>query len=196
MKIKFPFKNSFFHRIYFYLIFAILIPIFTCAAIELRTTPSKQERVNIFISADLKATSTLSSSIWKYFEGYNDRIINVACCDYKNDYFASRYGSEGLLSDVLILSENALSQVDTSLYATIPVTNEFYGPTNYIKDEKHIGIYFGNGESSPFSKDVSYRQENYYAFVSSNTVHGKYFLDDFKDDQIFVFLKRVFDEGK
>jgi len=195
MKIKFSFKKSFLHRIYFYLIFGILLPVFACVAIELRTTPLKKERFALFLAADLKPTSTLNDRIGNYLSEYNNKKVTLAACDPSNSFFASHYGSEGLLSDIVIMPQNSLSQIDLSLYIDIPSTNEFYGESNFVtNDGKHLGIYFGTGDTCPWSNDVTYKEDKYYAFVSGNSVHAQYFQDDYKDDQVMTFLRKVLNE--
>jgi len=197
MKIRFSFKKSFLHRIYFYICFGVLIPLLLCGAIELRTTPMKNERFTIFLAADLKPESTLSSSIGNYLKDYKNKQVNFDACDPQNSFFSAHYGSYGLLSDVLILTPKALDQVDKGLFIEIPSSNEFYSPTNYIdENQKHLGIYFGNGKTCPWQNDVDYKEENYYIFVNINTVHGQYFQDDYQDDQVSTFIRNVLNEKK
>ena len=192
MNIKFPFKKSFLHRVYWYSCFGVLLPIFVCAGIELKTTPKKIDRFAIFIGADLKPTSTISYDINSYFTDYNNKKITVSACDPSNSFFPAHYGSEALLCDVIILPKRAFSQVDLTLYIDVQSDNQYYDETNYInEDGKHLGIYFGNGDSTPWSDDVSYFEEDYYLFISSNSVHAQYFQDTYKDDQVMNFLNQV-----
>ncbi|MGI6713864.1 MAG: hypothetical protein ACOX3K_02250 [Bacilli bacterium] len=195
VKIKFPFKKSFLHRVYFYVIFAVLVPIFLCAGIELKTTPSKAERFAVFLGADLKPTATISQRIGDYVSEYGNIKNTFSSCAPSNSYFAIRYGAEALLSDLIILPESSFPLVDLSVYSVLSSDNEFFAETNYVFEaNKHVGIFFGKGNDCPWSEDVEYQDENYFAFVNRNSVHAEGFEADCKDDQIMAFLRKVFDE--
>lgn len=191
MIIKFPFKNHLNHRLPIYLISLVVVPIVVSSLVILRTNPKKTERYSLFVGAYLDPNGSLKNKIKTYLAQYNDKDISIFASDYSDPNFSIHYTSKGLTSDLLILSNTELNNLDKSIYSVLSEDNEFYSNTNYVENEKHYGIDINNH----LNEEIRYNEgETYYLCVRNDSVHSYGFNDSGKTNQTYTLIKSILNE--
>ena len=172
-KIKFPFKNHFYHNFIFYVIAAILSPSLISYLIILKTNPKDGEIFNIFIEANLADKQGLNDFVREHTSGVKE--LNIYSSLSSLNVYTAVYATQGLESDILILSESAFKESDCSNYLEIESSSKYFNATNKIFNDKHFGIEIFNGESGCLTSFLSYGNERYYAAINKNTFNGELF---------------------
>lgn len=191
MKIKFPLKNHILHRIYIYILAIVVVPIITSAIIIAKTNPKAVEKYSLFVGAYLSPQSSLKSKIVKYLEEFDDKEINLFAMDFYDTNYSLYYVAQGANSDLLILPEAALNELDLSMFAVINDDLEYYQDDNYINDE---GIHYGINIGERLKEEIRYQNEKYYLCVRDESVHSLRFNETGKTSQTYTLIGKILNE--
>lgn len=193
-KISFSFKNHFIHRLYAYIIAAVAIPSIVTYGVILKTNPKAEEMFTIFVEANINDSSSFKDFIRNNTNEKNKEITTYSCLSSMNTYEVV-YQTQGLESDLLILSENAFRDDYSSNYVELSTENSFYGSTNKMVNDKHFGIQIFDGSNGHLSNYIKYKENiNYYIFINKNSVHISRFSNAGKTEQIYTLLEAIYNE--
>ena len=190
--IKFSFKHHFIRRIYLYIIAVLVVPSIITYGVILKTQPKQEEIFTIFVEANINDISSFQS-----FVKENTNIKNKETTIYHTLSSISTYEvifqTQGLESDLLILSENAFKNDYSSNFVELDSENVFYSTTNKMVNEKHFGIQVFDGNEGFLSEFIKYIDDiNYYIFINKNSVHTSRFSSEGKTEQIFNLLEAIY----
>ena len=191
-KINFSFKNHFIHRIYLYIIAVLVIPAIVTYGVILKTNPKAEEIFTVFIEANIKDEDGLKSFIKEHTNRDNKEIIIYSSLSSMNTYEII-YQTQGLDSDILILSDNAFKNDNSSNYVELKEDNAFYKDTNKMVNDKHFGIEIYNQGEGYLADYIKYNEDNnYYVFINNGSVHTTHFSDSGKTEQIYKLLEAIY----
>lgn len=194
MKISFPLKTHLLHRLPFYLLAAVLVPSLVTYGVLLRTNPKEEEIFSLFIEANVKDSKALESFV-RENTSLQNKEINVYSAPSSLKTYSVLFQTQGLSSDLLILSESAFQASYASNFIELHFSSPYFEESNKKVEEKHFGIELFNGETGYLTSFLEY-QENirYYAFINKESVHASSFQKEGKTDQILTLLEAIHHE--
>lgn len=194
MKVNFSFKHHFIHRLYFYIGALVLIPSLVTYGVILRTNPKKEELFTIFIEANIE-----NPNAFKDFIKLNTNEKNKETTLYSSlssmSTFQIIYQTQGLESDLIILSDNAFKNDYVSNYIELSEKDYLYSETNKQVEDKHFGIEIFNGKDGFLTQYIKYKSETkYYAFLNKSSVHTNPYSKEGTTKQIYRLLEAIYGE--
>lgn len=194
MKINFPLKTHLLHRLPFYLLAAVLIPSLVTYGVLLRTNPKEEEIFSLFIEANVKDSKALESFV-RENTSLQNKEINVYSAPSSLKTYSVLFQTQGLSSDLLILSESVFQVSYASNFIELLPTSPYFEESNKKVEEKHFGIELFNGESGCLVSLLEYKKNTkYYAFINKQSVHASSFQKEGKTDQILTLLEAIHHE--
>lgn len=193
-KISFSLKHHIIHRLYAYILAVVVIPSIVTYGVILRTNPKAEEVFTVFVEANVHDSSSFKNFIRSNTNESNKEVNVYSCLSSMNTYQVI-YQTQGLESDLLILSDDAFKEDSVANYVELAPENDFYGSTNKIVGEKHFGIQLFDGTIGYLSDYIRYKKDtNYYAFINKDSVHKMRFSSEGKTNQIFTLLEAIYNE--
>ena len=191
-KISFSFKNHFIHRIYLYIIAVLAIPAIVTYGVILRTNPKAEEMFTIFVEANINDVDAFKTFIKEHTSSGNKEITIYSSLSSMSTYEII-YQTQGLESDLLILSDNAFKNDYSSNFVELNEGNEFYKDNNKMVEDKHFGVEIYNHGEGYLSNYIKYNNDtNYYIFINKGSVHTTHFSESGKTEQIFKLFEAIY----
>ena len=194
MKISFPLKTHLLRRLPFYLLTAVLLPSLVTYGVLLRTNPKEEEIFSLFIETNVKDSKALESFV-RENTSLQNKEINVYSAPSSLKTYSVLFQTQGLSSDLLILSESAFQASYTSNFIELNSSSPYFEESNKKVEEKHFGIELFNGETGYLTSFLEYKENaRYYAFINKQSVHASSFQKEGKTDQILTLLEAIHHE--
>lgn len=191
-KINFPFKKHFIDRLYLYVIAIILIPAIVSYGVILKTNPKDYEIFSVFVEANFRDSSSFKNYI-KENTGKANKEINLYSITSDLKAYEVVYQTQGLESDILILSDKAFKNDYSSNYVELMENSSFYSDTNKMVNDKHFGIQIFDGMQGKLTDFINYEEnQQYYLFINKYSVHTSRFVNEGKTEQIFKLLGVIY----
>lgn len=191
-KISFSFKNHFLSRIYFYILAVLIIPSLVTYGVILKTNPKKEEIFTIFVDANINDEKEFKRFV-KENTNIKNKEINVYSTLSSLQTYQVLYLTQGLESDILILSENGFDNSDSSYYLELTSGNTYYSDTNKMVNNKHYGIELYDGNNGAITSYVNYIKDvKYYIFINKKSIHTSSFSSSGKTEQIKNLLGAIY----
>lgn len=191
-KIKFSFKNHFIHRIYAYILAVVIIPSLVTYGVILRTNPKPTEMFTAFVEANVIDNEQFKSFLKDNTNAQNKEITLYSSLSSMSTYEVI-FQTQGIESDILILSDAAFKNDYASYFLEISETNKYYSPNNKIVADKHYGIQIYDGGKGYLSNYIKYNADvNYYIFINKESVHTSKFSSDGQTLQIYDLLGAIY----
>ena len=194
MKISFPLKTHLLRRLPFYLLTAVLLPSLVTYGVLLRTNPKEEEIFSLFIEANVKDSKALEGFV-RENTSLQNKEINVYSSPSSLKTYSVLFQTQGLSSDLLILSESAFQASYASHFIELNSSSPDFEESNKKVEEKHFGIELFNGETGYLTSLLEYKEKKkYYAFINKQSVHASSFQKEGKTDQILTLLEAIHHE--
>lgn len=194
MKISFPLKTHLLRRLPFYLLTAVLLPSLVTYGVLLRTNPKEEEIFSLFIEANVQDSKALESFV-RENTSLQNKEINVYSSPSSLKTYSVLFQTQGLSSDLLILSESAFQASYASHFIELNSSSPYFEESNKQVEEKHFGIELFNGETGYLTSLLEYKEKTkYYAFINKQSVHASSFQKEGKTDQILTLLEAIHHE--
>ena len=170
--VKFSFKNHFVHRLYAYILLVILVPSILVYGIILWTNPKAEEKFTVFVDGSLNNSKDFESFIKENTNNKNKEVTVYSSLSSLSIYTVM-FQTQGLESDLLILSDNGIKQSYVSNFIEIKSDMPYYSTTNKSFDGKHYGIQIYNGQQGYLSNYIKFDEGiNYFIYLNKNSVHA------------------------
>lgn len=190
--VNFSFKNHFVHRLYAYILLVLILPSVLVYGIILWTNPKANEVFSIFVDANLIDNKSFESFIKENTDSKN-KEINVYSSLSSLSIYTVMFQTQGLESDLLILSDNGVNQSYVTNFIELKSDMSYYSSTNKIYDGKHYGIQIYDGQEGYLSEYIKYENDiNYYVFINKNSVHTSKIISSGVTEQIFNLLGAIY----
>ena len=194
MKISFPLKTHLLRRLPFYLLVAAFVPSLVTYGVLLRTNPKEEEIFSLFIEANVKDSKALESFV-RENTSLQNKEINVYSSPSSLKTYSVLFQTQGLSSDLLILSESAFQASYASSFIELNSSSPYFEESNKKVEDKHFGIELFNGETGYLTSFLEYKKKTkYYAFINKQSVHASSFQKEGKTDQILTLLEAIHHE--
>lgn len=194
MKISFPLKTHLLRRLPFYLLTAVLLPSLVTYGVLLRTNPKEEEIFSLFIEANVKDSKALEGFV-RENTSLQNKEINVYSSPSSLKTYSVLFQTQGLSSDLLILSESAFQASYASSFIELNSSSPYFEESNKKVEDKHFGIELFNGETGYLTSLLEYKKKTkYYAFINKQSVHASSFQKEGKTDQILTLLEAIHHE--
>lgn len=194
MKISFPLKTHLLRRLPFYLLTAVLLPSLVTYGVLLRTNPKEEEIFSLFIEANVKDSKALEGFV-RENTSLQNKEINVYSSPSSLKTYSVLFQTQGLSSDLLILSESAFQASYASHFIELNSSSPYFEESNKKVEDKHFGIELFNGETGYLTSLLEYKEKmKYYAFINKQSVHASSFQKEGKTDQILTLLEAIHHE--
>ena len=166
MKISFPLKTHLLRRLPFYLLVAAFVPSLVTYGVLLRTNPKEEEIFSLFIEANVKDSKALESFV-RENTSLQNKEINVYSSPSSLKTYSVLFQTQGLSSDLLILSESAFQASYASSFIELNSSSPYFEESNKKVEDKHFGIELFNGETGYLTSLLEYKEKTkYYASTS------------------------------
>lgn len=190
--VNFSFKNHFVHRLYAYILLVILVPSVLVYGIILWTNPKAEEKFAIFVDGNLIDNKAFESFI-KENTNIKNKEVNVYSTLSSLSIYPVMFQTQGLDSDLLILSDDGVKQSYVSNFIELKNDMPYYSDSNKSFDKKHYGIQIFDGQQGFLSEYIKFNSEvNYYIFINKNSVHTSKFATSSKTEQIYNLLGAIY----
>ena len=146
MKISFPLKTHLLRRLPFYLLVAAFVPSLVTYGVILRTNPKEEEIFSLFIEANVKDSKALESFV-RENTSLQNKEINVYSSPSSLKTYSVLFQTQGLSSDLLILSESAFQASYASHFIELNSSSPYFEESNKKVEDKHFGIELSSGET-------------------------------------------------
>ena len=194
MKISFPLKTHLLRRLPFYLLVAAFVPSLVTYGVILRTNPKEEEIFSLFIEANVQDSKALESFV-RENTSLQNKEINVYSSPSSLKTYSVLFQTQGLSSDLLILSESAFQASYASHFIELNSSSPYFEESNKKVEDKHFGIELFNGETGYLTSLLEYKEKmKYYAFINKQSVHASSFQKEGKTDQILTLLEAIHHE--
>lgn len=191
-KLSFSFKNHLMSRLYLYILAIILIPSLVTYGIILRTNPKPAEIFTVFVEANINDSDSFKSFIKSHTDESDKETTLYTHLSSMNTYGVI-FQTQGLDSDILILSENGFKNDYASNLVEITSDSPYFSETNKMVLDKHFGIEIFDGKKGKLSNYINYISgTKYYVFINNGSVHSKYFSNTGSTDEIFTLLEAIY----
>ncbi len=191
-KLSFSLKNHITHRLYLYILAVILIPAALTYGIILKTNPKPEEMFTVFVDANINDSEAFKSYIKQNTDEKDKETTIYSHLSSMNTYDVV-YQTQGLNSDILILSENGFKNDYAANLVEINDENSYYSITNKMVEDKHFGIEIFDGKDGYLKDYIKYNDGiKYYIFINNGSVHTKNFKSDGTTEEIFKLLGAIY----
>ena len=118
--------------------------------------PSKQERLNVWLTADFQLQPQITNAVFANLEQYGIKKVNAKSYNPNDAYFPQAFSLQAHSIDIYILTEEfAQSIYETKIFRPLNFAVE---GTKYVQfDNQNYGVHFVG---------------DYYIFINSTTKHS------------------------